>query len=330
VDRLLLGVDAGNTKTIALVARTDGRIVGAARAGIGDIYGAATPEAAVAEIRQAVDGACADAGAMRTSIAVATFSLAGADWPEDFVYLRHAVGGAWLGEAHVEVVNDAIGALRAGTPDGIGVAVVSGTGDAVGARGPEGRTWHSSFWAQPSGGADDLVREAMRAVVWADLGIGPPTALTARSLALFGETTVEGLLHTFTRREGRRPSRELMRLSPVVLDEADSHDPVASGIVARHARRLAAYARHAAATVGLASDPYPVVLAGGLFRHRSRVLEETLAAALPNGRPGRAAHEPAVGALLLAFDALGVRPDADVLRGSVPPASLFATATRTG
>src|SRR6185312_1179927 len=35
----VLGVDAGNTKTVALVARLDGTVVGAGRAGCGDIYG---------------------------------------------------------------------------------------------------------------------------------------------------------------------------------------------------------------------------------------------------------------------------------------------------
>jgi N-acetylglucosamine kinase-like BadF-type ATPase len=43
----LLGVDGGNTKTIALVARSDGAIVGAGRAGCSDVYGAASEEAAL-------------------------------------------------------------------------------------------------------------------------------------------------------------------------------------------------------------------------------------------------------------------------------------------
>jgi len=37
---LVLGVDAGNTKTIALVARDNGEILGYGRSGCGDIYGA--------------------------------------------------------------------------------------------------------------------------------------------------------------------------------------------------------------------------------------------------------------------------------------------------
>ena len=50
----ILGVDGGNTKTIALVARMDGTVVGAGRGGCGDIYGAAGPAGAIAEIERAV------------------------------------------------------------------------------------------------------------------------------------------------------------------------------------------------------------------------------------------------------------------------------------
>ena len=47
---LVLGVDGGNTKTLALIVRGDGAILGAGRAGCGDIYGAGSPTAAIVEI----------------------------------------------------------------------------------------------------------------------------------------------------------------------------------------------------------------------------------------------------------------------------------------
>lgn len=60
--RFVLGVDGGNTKTVALVATTDSRIVGAGRAGPSDTYGAPTEAGAVAELRAAVDDAMRSAG----------------------------------------------------------------------------------------------------------------------------------------------------------------------------------------------------------------------------------------------------------------------------
>ena len=57
------------------------------------------------------------------------------------------------------MVNDALGALRAGSPDWTGIAVVSGTYNAIGARHPDGRVFHLGFWPDGAGGRE-LGREA--------------------------------------------------------------------------------------------------------------------------------------------------------------------------
>ena len=85
---LLLGVDGGNTKTIAVVARHDGTVLGSGAAGCSDIHNAFSPEAALDEVVSAVRQALESAGSRPSDLAAAAFSLAGADWPEDFVLLR--------------------------------------------------------------------------------------------------------------------------------------------------------------------------------------------------------------------------------------------------
>ncbi|HMO60320.1 MAG TPA: BadF/BadG/BcrA/BcrD ATPase family protein, partial [Roseiflexaceae bacterium] len=208
---LILGVDGGNTKTLALVVRCDGTIVGAGRAGCGDIYGAVSPAAAIAEIEQAVEEALAAAGVVAADLVAGAFSLAGADWPEDFALLEAAMRRAGYGRT-ITVVNDAIGALYAGSPDGTGVAVACGTGAAIGARNAAGQIWHSSFWQEPQG-AGELSSRALRAVYRAELGIDPPTMLTALILAAFAATSVEAVLHQLTARDMARPEvrRQLVR-----------------------------------------------------------------------------------------------------------------------
>src|SRR5947209_9813181 len=142
---LLLGVDGGNTKTLALIARQDGTIVGSGRAGCGDVYGAASEEEAVASIEDAACSALVSARASSAALQAAAFSLAGADWPEDIDFLREAMRSRGLGSDPV-VVNDALGALRAGSGDGTGIAVNCGTGLAVGGCNASGAVWHGSFW----------------------------------------------------------------------------------------------------------------------------------------------------------------------------------------
>ena len=54
VSRCYLGVDAGNSKTVALLADADGRVLGRGRAGVGDIYGVPDAEDAVDAVLDAV------------------------------------------------------------------------------------------------------------------------------------------------------------------------------------------------------------------------------------------------------------------------------------
>ena len=84
----MLGVDGGNTKTLAAVADEPGRTLGMGRAGAADIYNAPKPAVAVEAMAAAVEQALAAAGVPAGELAAAVFSLAGADWPEDFTLLE--------------------------------------------------------------------------------------------------------------------------------------------------------------------------------------------------------------------------------------------------
>jgi N-acetylglucosamine kinase-like BadF-type ATPase len=324
--RVLLGVDGGNTKTIALVASPDGTIVGSGRViGCADIY-KVPPDAVLRVVSEAVDAALADAA--RDGIVTAAFSMAGADWPEDFVDLRMLLSERW---PLAVVVNDAIGALRAAVPDGPGVVVVGGTGVATGARGPDGTTWHSSFW-QERQGAHELGVGALRAMYRAELGIDPPTALTAAVLEALDAADAETVLHRQTRRGPRRWAGA-RTLAPLLLDAAEDGDPAAIAIVEEHGRALGRMAAAAARRVGIEDgSPFELALAGGLFRHAGSRLRDAVVAATAERAPGVRLVvpelEPAVGALLLAFDAAGLATDDAVLarmRGSLPDAALYDT-----
>jgi N-acetylglucosamine kinase-like BadF-type ATPase len=326
--QLLMGVDGGNTKTLALVARPDGTIVGRGRSGCGDVYGAASEEEAVAAIEEAACTALISARATSAQLRATSFSLAGADWPEDIEFLREAMRSRGLGE-HPIVVNDALGALRGGSDDGTGVAVNCGTGLAVGARNASGAAWHGSFWLRPNGGQDMAVA-ALSAVVRSDLGLETPTSMTRRALAEFEAQDVEDLLHMVTVRtkENRAAIDPATR---ILLDEADAGDAVAGSIVNRIGSEIAEYALVAAVKTHLAG-PWTLVLAGGVFRHPTNALADAISGPIrarhPKVQPVRARFEPVVGALLLAFDGPGIPVTDDIVQNiesSLPPASFFAT-----
>lgn len=334
----VLGVDGGNTKTIALVATHHGEIVGRGRSGCGDIYGhlslgpARSAEVALSQVETSVGHALAHAGIKAADITYGVFSMAGADWPEDFDLLRREMLSRSFGSA-VMVVNDAIGALRAGTIDGMGVSVVCGTGLAIGARATSDKVWHHSFW-QEGGGSLYLGQKALRAVYRAELGINPPTALTGRVLQVFGQSSVDELLHRLTRREGRidASAAVLGDVTRALLDEASGGDPVAVGLVREYAAMVGDYALAAARRVGIEREAFPLVLAGGVLRNPSPHLTEGIVERVklvsPAATPVNSRFEPAVGAVLLALEAVGTQVDELLLARllpALPEPSLYLT-----
>jgi N-acetylglucosamine kinase-like BadF-type ATPase len=299
---VLLGVDGGNSKAVALVARADGTIIGAARRlGSADLYPAG-PGPALELTRSVVADALASAGAPASDVSHAVFSMAGADWPDDFELLESELGQDGFAGS-VGVVNDAIGALVGAIPDGPAVVVSIGTGAATGARGPQGRTWHSSFWQSPQG-AGELARAALAAVVRAELGISPATALRGRLLAATGDTTVEDVLRRFTTRE-RPPADVIGKVVRELFAAAAARDARASEIVARHGTGLGEIAAAAARLVGADAEGYELAFTGGLARSGAEALIDAAVSAIASAgqRFERVAPRwpPAVGALAIAL-----------------------------
>ena len=72
-------------------------------------------------------------------------------------------GGASSRRRDTDVVNDAVGGLRCGTDDMVGVSVVIGTYSAVAGRSAAGRLFHFGFWPD-STGAYVLASHALAAV----------------------------------------------------------------------------------------------------------------------------------------------------------------------
>lgn len=294
-----MGVDGGNSKTLAVIATGDGRILGWGRGGGSNIY--LGENSAVRELTRATNGALAAAGVASAQIALAVYCLSGADWANDFAFWQETLTRQAAAQ-RILIINDALGALRVGSPDGTGVAVVCGTGTGTAARNVRGESWYSGAWQRVQG-AFDLGQRALRAIVEAELGIAPPTSLTQNALELFGKTSVEGLLESLTQRR-RSGVLFVTRLTLCLTQQAEKGDPVAHSILRQHGLDLGGYAVYAARRMGFASTEFNLVTAGSVLAH-SAVLREALVERVRQDYrcthyPSRA--EPVIGALLLALD----------------------------
>jgi N-acetylglucosamine kinase-like BadF-type ATPase len=328
----VVGVDGGTTKTIALVADEQAHILGAARGG-GSNWSGADVEIPMSTVVETVQEALARAELRSDEVGLAALCLAGADWPEDHER-RHAYLAAAGIARRVVVKNDAFAGLRAGTAQPYGVVVAAGTGINAAAIAPDGREWAYGYYVD-DGGAHTLVQDAIRAVLRAADGRGRETTLTQVVLAWLGYPTPEALLRALV--AGTVDRSRVLSLCPLVFEAAHAGDEVAAGLVAREGLVVAEYATALIRRFGMQGLEFDVVLAGSVFKGRGSLLIETVTQAVhqvaPRARVVRARFEPAVGAVLLAYDALGVAAGDAVhanLVQSVPGAELFSTADGRG
>jgi N-acetylglucosamine kinase-like BadF-type ATPase len=278
IDELVLGIDGGGTKTVAWLARRSGsagaEVIGRGAAGPSNIQ-AVGAEAALESLDQAVGGAFQDARLGRGRVAAAVLGLAGSEREENQRML-----GEWAERRRVaarfRVVNDALPVLAAGTPEGWGVALISGTGSFAFGQSRDGRTarvggWGYLFGDEGSGYA--IAIAGLRAAAQAADGCGEETLLLEAFLRRFDLRQPLDLISTVYRFAGDRA--RIASLAEVVFRAADQEDSTASHIVLRAGADLAGAAAAVARRLGFSPGEYPLVLSGGLLL-RERLLRTYL------------------------------------------------------
>jgi N-acetylglucosamine kinase-like BadF-type ATPase len=327
--RYVLGVDAGASKTLAVVAAEEGHVLGVGRGGPAN-HQVVGLEAALEELGRACQAALTEAG-ISPPVDLAMFGLAGADLPEDFELLVPAVRGLGLARQAL-VENDTMVALRAGASRDWGVVVVCGAGFNAAGRAPDGRAfrlpglgWLSGDW----GGGGDIAREAVRLVCRAWDGRGRPTALTDLVLRALGFSSVEELIAGLYRAELGRSARfghRLLDLVPLVFQAAQGGDEPAQELLIRVGEEVGQAATAVMAKLGLEKTDVEVILAGSVFKGEGPLLLDTVTQAVhwkaPRARVRVLGVEPVAGAVLLALEALEVNIDGEIcgtLLATLPP-----------
>jgi len=276
-----LALDAGNSKTVAVVVDTAGTVLGRGRGGRGDIYNAPSPDEAVAAVIGSARAALDTAGVEAADLVASAFRIAGVDWPEDARWWQQRLAAELPGIGRHSIANDGFATLRLGALDGVGVAVTVGTGPALAARSRDGREACSGWWVFDNLGGWGLAEGAIRSVCLAWMGLGEKTALTGRLLALFDVADPYELRYGFTRRFRERPPGEELRATRTVLEVAGTGDPVALALVEDQARAFARYAGWVSGEVGAVPSPeFPLVLNGSIVTSEYPVFRTMLTAAL--------------------------------------------------
>ena len=313
---MILGVDVGGTKTYAVLCDGDGSVHARAQFGTGNWESIGLAEAATL-YATVVDAVCAQAGITSTHIRASAWGLAGLDWPSDEGRLRPIIAPLF-GQIPLTLVNDAFLPLRAGSRFPYGVGVIAGTGSTVAGIGLDGRRARNfglgSTWAGFDG-ASHLSTEAMRIATEAYFGRRAPTLL-ADALCRWGEvSSIPALAEALSRGE---IDRDPATFAPTVMQLAGDGDYAAQEIIRAAATLLADNALAVINQLDMHTHEFDVVLAGGVATNATpdfyQVMSEYIHTEAPHVQLVRLQDKPVLGALLLAFDSLGMSIDAGALQ----------------
>jgi glucosamine kinase len=291
-----LGVDAGGTKTHAVLMGPDDDVVAEAVAGPGNPL-AVGDEHALESWRAAV----ADVTRIARPVA-AHFGVAGAGRPDDLARAGRLAVRVGL-ECPVTLSDDARIAFRANA-DFPGAILVVGTGSiavAYDASGAERRAGGHGNLLGDEGSAYWIGVEAVRAALRAADGRGPATALTDLVPRSLGGVSLDGVVSGTYSREIDRTA--LARLAPEVVG---LDDEIARAITTRAVAELG-LALEAVSDRGAGVEA-AIVLAGGLLVEGGsvcRLLVQRLAETMPHADVRRSDAPPAIGAARIARESDG-------------------------
>ena len=297
----VIGIDAGGTKTVCLLADDRGAIVSRARAGGANLQ--AVGELQVEKVlHDVMEQAIGDREIVPAAICL---GIAGVDRPDDQVMVRGIMKRIGL-KARVLIVNDALVALEAGAPGQPGVVVISGTGSIAYGRNAAGEAARSGGWGYVLGDEGSgywIGRAALRAVLRAADHRGPSTKLTPMLLEHFQVAQPQALLHAVY--HNHLSPAAIGALATSVQMAFREGDPAAVGILRSAADELEAAALSVACRLDLMSEAFTFVLSGGIFRAvpwLEQELERRLPVTAPRSVTKVLDREPAEGAVKLALE----------------------------
>jgi len=315
--RYYLGAGFGATKTHTLIVDETGRALGFGESGPAN-HESVGYEGMFQSMQDGLEQSLRSAGLKKEQIAGAGFGVAGYDWPSEMEATAAVIDRLGL-RAPYKFVNDSVPGLIAGSEEGWGVVVVSGTGSNC--RGwdrehkREGRvTGHGVLMGEGAGGSE-LMHRCMQVVGYSWTKRLPKTALADALVEYAGAKDLEDLMRGYTTYEYRIGADA----ARIVFRVADEGDEVARNLIYWAGIELGEMANAVIRQLAFENLAFDVVMTGSMFEGGAMLIEpmrETIHKLAPKAQLVRLRVPPVVGAVLLGMeaDALQITPE---IRGIV-------------
>ena len=305
-ERFFLGVDVGSSKTVALIADERGRCLGYGRA-LGGNHQVVGYDGLMHVLQDSWRQASQMAGLALEQVAGAGFGIAGYDFPSDRQPHLQAIAELGL-SCPLELVNDGVNGLLAGTSHGVGVNVTAGSGVNCRGRGPDGREGRivgNGVNFGEFGGGSEIAWKGLHMVNYAWIKRIPPTTLTQIYLDATGAKDELDLM------EGL--SAENYHISPFIVVEiiraARGGDAAAQEVLRWAGEELGWVAVSVIRQIGMENDSVEVVQSGSVFEAGELItvpMREIIWQHAPRAKIIRLDGPPVAGPVLLAMQAAGL------------------------
>jgi glucosamine kinase len=259
---VVLGIDAGGTKTHCLLVGDDGEVLAESRGPRANLSTAG--ELAVEKtLYEVIDTAVGD---RRASVVAIGLGMAGVDRPTDARIVREILDRLGFKRVPTVVANDALVALMAGSATGPALMVLSGTGAIALGRNADNEAARSAGWGYilaDEGSGFWIGRRALTAVMREYDGRGPATSLTPAVLtALDAQHPTDVIRFVYGNHVPLAKIADIARLVGMACEEGDG---VAMRIIDEAAEELVLAGSAVVRRLRLADETFPLFLAGGVF-----------------------------------------------------------------
>jgi N-acetylglucosamine kinase-like BadF-type ATPase len=301
-----LGVDVGASNTLALVADGGGRCLGCGRALGGNRQGVGYD--GLAEVLQSAwQQASQMAGIRQEQVAGAGFGVAGYDFPSERQPHLQAIARLGL-SCPIELVNDGVSGLIAGTSRGVGVNVTAGSSVNCRGRGPDGREGRivgNGMYFGEFGGGFEIAWKGLHMVNYAWIKRIPPTALTQIFLEATGAKDEMDLMEGLSAGD----YHYFPFLAVEIFQAARAGDAAARQVLRWAGEELGWLAVSDIRQIGMENEPVEVVQSGSIFEGGDLIdapMRQLVWLHAPRAQIVRLDGPPVVGPVLLAMQAAGL------------------------
>ncbi|WP_054022923.1 N-acetylglucosamine kinase [Bacillus sp. FJAT-28004] len=309
-----MGIDAGGSKTYALITNSEGTILGMGRGGNGNHQN--NRDQAEESLQSAVSHALRHAQLTADQIEFAWFGLAGADRESDYRILRPIIQKMNL--PNTDISCDTSIALRAGTNQPYGVVLICGTGvncSGINRKGESFQCGGFGYMFGDFGGGQDLSIEVFRSVIRAWEGREEETRLSNLLINKLGYESVEVLRDNFLDHSKHLP----VEIARLLFDAVQQGDEVARRILMKQGEELGLAAAATINRLAMNEETFDIVLAGSILTRGDQfgllrsIIERKAKQAAPHCSITLLNTEPAVGALILAMESSGEEVSPDIM-----------------